>query len=119
MKSDEVFFPHIVRLMGLQRSLGDPAAVAAIGAAAGFYRGMEDLLADRDYLAGDYSYADIAFYMAQFFADRLGAPMPADLSRLLAWRERMTARAAVRQVATAMARYLVSVGGRKPSFIAL
>ena len=119
MKSDEVFFPHIVRLMGLQRSLGDPAAVAAIGAAAGFYREMDDLLADRDYLAGDCSYADIAFYMAQFFADRLGAPMLADLSRLLAWRERMTARPPVRQVATAMARYLVAIGGRKPSFIAL
>jgi hypothetical protein len=37
----------------------------------------------------------------------------------LAWRERTGARLAVRQVATAMARYLVSVGGRKPGFIAL
>jgi glutathione S-transferase len=81
---------------------------------------MEALLADgRAYLVGDFSYADIAFYMAQFFADRLGAPMPADAGRLLAWRERMTARPAVRQVATAMARYLVSVGGRKPGFIAV
>lgn len=119
MKSDEVFFPHIIRLMGLQRSLDDPAAVAAIGSATAYYREMEALLAGRDYLAGDYSYADIAFYMAQFFADRLGAPMPADLTRLPAWRKRLTARPAVQKVATAMARYLVSVGGRKPSFIAL
>jgi glutathione S-transferase len=119
MKSDEVFFPHIIRLMGLQRSLDDPVAVAVIGSATAFYVEMEALLADRDYLAGDYSYADIAFYMAQFFADRLGAPMPADLARLLAWRERLTARPAVQKVATAMARFLVSVGGRKPSFIAV
>ncbi len=120
MKSDEVFFPHIVRLMGLQHSLDDPAAVTAIGAAMGYDREIEALLADgRAYLVGDYSYADIAFYMAQFFADRLGAPMPDDVGRLLAWRQRMTARPAVRQVATAMARYLVSVGGRKPSFIAV
>jgi glutathione S-transferase len=120
MKSDEVFFPHIIRLMSLQRSLDDPAAVTAIGAATGFYREIESLLTDgRLYFAGDYSYADIAFYMAQFFADRLGAPMPSDVSRLLAWRERTGARLAVRQVATAMARYLVSVGGRKPGFIAL
>ena len=119
MKSDEVFFPHIIRLMGLQRSLDDPAAVAAIAGASAYYREMEALLEDRDYLAGDYSYADIAFYMAQFFADRLGAPMPADLTNLPAWRERVGAREPVRQVATAMARYLVSVGGRKPSFIAL
>lgn len=118
MKADEVFFPHIVRLMGLQRSLDDPAALTAIGAATAYDREMEGLLADgRPYLAGELSYADIAFYMAQFFADRLGAPMPADVGRLLAWRERMTARPAVRQVATAMARYLVSIGGRKPSFI--
>lgn len=120
MKSDEVFFPHIIRLMGLQRALDDPAAVAAIAAATAYYREMEALLADgRDGFAGDYSYADIAFYMAQFFADRLGAPMPADLTRLPAWRERLTARPAVRQVAAAMAGYLVSIGGRKPGFIAL
>ncbi|MBX3499858.1 MAG: glutathione S-transferase family protein [Alphaproteobacteria bacterium] len=120
MKSDEVFFPHIIRLMGLQRSLDEPAAVTAIAAAIAYDREMEALLADdREYLAGDFSYADIAFYMAQFFADRLGAPMPADVGRLLAWRERMTARPAVRQVATAMARFLVSVGGRKPGFIAV
>jgi len=120
MKSDEVFFPHIIRLMGLQRTLDDPAAVTAIGAATAYYREMEGLLADgRSCLAGDYSYADIAFYLAQFFADRLAAPMPADLGYLPAWRERMTTRPAVRQVATAMARFLVSVGGRKPSFITL
>jgi glutathione S-transferase len=120
MKSDEVFFPHIIRLMGLQRSLDDPAAIAAIGAATAYYRELDALLADgRAYLAGDYTYADIAFYMAQFFADRLGAPMPADLARLQAWRERTGARPAVRQVATAMARFLVSIGGRKPSFIAV
>ena len=120
MKSDEVFFPHIIRLMSLQRSLDDPAAVTAIGGATAFYREIESLLSDgRGFLAGDYSYADIAFYMAQFFADRLGAPMPADLNLLPAWRERVGARPAVRPVATAMARYLVSVGGRKPSFITL
>lgn len=118
MKSDEVFFPYIIRLMGLQRTMGDSAAVAAIGGATAYYREMEALLADgRAGLAGDYSYADIAFYMAQYFADRLGAPIPDDVSHLPAWRERLTARPAVRQVATAMARYLVSVGGRKPSFI--
>ena len=39
----------------------------------GYYREMDRLLADRDFLAGPYSFADIAFYMAQFFADRMSA----------------------------------------------
>jgi glutathione S-transferase len=120
MKSDEVFFPHIVGLMGLQRSLDDPVAATAIGAAMAYDREMEASLADgRPYLAGEFSYADIAFYMVQFFADRLGASIPDDVGHLLAWRARMTARPAVRQVATAMVRLLVSVGGRKPNFVAV
>ena len=32
-KSDEVYFPHIIRLMGLQKNLQDEAAVTAIDAA--------------------------------------------------------------------------------------
>jgi glutathione S-transferase len=36
LKSDEVYFPHIIRLMGLQETPGDPAAIAARDAAARF-----------------------------------------------------------------------------------
>jgi hypothetical protein len=38
---------------------------------------MEKGLQAREWLAGGYSYADIAFYMAQFFAARMGAAMGA------------------------------------------
>src|SRR5262245_39559980 len=41
LKSDEVYFPHIVRLMGLQARRDDPAAVEARDAAARFYDEME------------------------------------------------------------------------------
>ena len=41
MKSDEVYFPHVVRLMGLQERPDDPAAVAARDAAARYYVEME------------------------------------------------------------------------------
>src|SRR3546814_8554975 len=52
--SDEVYFPHIIRLMGLQQTPDDPAAVAARDGAAGFYGRIEGLLADgRAWLAGD------------------------------------------------------------------
>ena len=71
--SDEVFFPHVIRLMGLR---GDPDPVDAPEwqrARAGIerhYIWMNQLLQDREYMADQFSYADIAFYMAQFFAAR-------------------------------------------------
>lgn len=116
-KSDEVFFPPIVRLMGLQDRLDDPAAVAAGAASARYYEAMEEELGEAEFLAGTYSFADIAFYMAQLFAARMSAPMTQATPGLLAWRERMTARPAVRQVAGAMARFLLSHGRPLPDFM--
>jgi glutathione S-transferase len=116
-KSDEIYFPHIIRLMGLEKTPDDPAAVAAREAAAQYYREMERLLADQEYLAGDYSFADIAFYMAQLFGARKGAPMTGETPYLLAWRERMTARPAVAKVAGAMAAYLASIDRPVPDFL--
>lgn len=117
LKSDEVYFPHIIKLMGLQETPEDPAAVAARSAAARFYEEMESLLADREFLAGAYSYADIAFYMAQLFGVRMGAPMPEAAPRLRQWRDRMTARAAVRAVVGPMAAFLISQGRPIPDFL--
>jgi hypothetical protein len=37
---------------------------------------MEALLENREYLPGPYSFADIAFYMAQLFGDRMRADIP-------------------------------------------
>lgn len=116
-KSDEVYFLPIVRLMGLQATPDDPAAVEARAAALAFYDGMENAIADKEWLNGSYSYADIAFYMAHIFGDRMGAPMTDAHPRLQAWRDRMSARPAVRQVASAMGRYLLSQGRKLPAFL--
>ncbi len=115
--SDEIYFPHIVRLMGLEATPDDPAARAARAEAARYYRRMEHVLADRAFLADTYSYADIAFYMAQLFGARKGAPMTGETPNLLAWRDRMTARPAVRKVAGAMVAYLASIGEAVPDFL--
>jgi glutathione S-transferase len=117
-KSDEVYFPPIIRLMGLQATPDDPAAVEARAAALAFYDSMEKGMGDKEWLAGSYSYADIAFYMAQIFGDRMGAPMTDAHPKLQAWRDRMSARPAVRQVAGAMGRYLLSQGRKLPAFLA-
>lgn len=116
-RSDEIYFPHIIRLMGLEETPDDPAAKAARAAAAQYYREMEQILAGREFLAGVHSFADIAFYMAQIFGARKGAPMTGETPNLLAWRDRMTARPAVQKVAGAMARYLVSIGRPVPDFL--
>jgi glutathione S-transferase len=118
LKSDEVFFPPVIRLMGLQDRLDDPAALAAREACALFYAGMEGELDKGEYLAGAYSFADIAFYMAQVFAARMGAPMTEATPKLLNWRARMTQRPAVREVVGAMARFLKSHQRPLPGFMA-
>jgi len=104
--------------MGLQAAPDDPAAVEARAAALAFYDGLEKEIAGREWLADSYSYADIAFYMAQIFGERMGAPMTDAHPRLQAWRDRMSARPAVRKVAGAMGRYLLSQGRKLPAFLA-
>jgi len=117
-KSDEVYFPPIIRLMGLQQIPDDPAAVEARAAALACYDEMERTLGNKEWLAGSYSYADIAFYMAQLFGARMTAPMDERHPRLQAWRDRMSARPAVAKVAGAMGRYLLSQGRKLPPFLA-
>jgi glutathione S-transferase len=117
-KSDEVYFPPIIRLMGLQQTPDDPAAVEARAAATAYYDEMERRLGGHDWLADSYSYADIAFYMAQLFGARMTAPMGEAHPRLQAWRDRMSARPAVAKVAGAMGRYLLSQGRKLPPFLA-
>ncbi|MDP3762353.1 MAG: glutathione S-transferase family protein [Ramlibacter sp.] len=116
-QSDEVYFPHVVRLMGLQDKLGEEPAVAAIAAARRYYAKMESLLQGREFLAGPLTFADIAFYMAALFGERQGAPLTHETPRLLQWRERMTQRPAVRAVVGPMAAWLANAGRPVPAFM--
>ena len=116
-QSDEVYFPHVIKLMGLQDALATEPATNALEAANRFYADMETRLIS-DWLAGSYSFADIAFYMAALFGERQSAPLNANTPRLLAWRERMGQRASVRTVVRAMAAWLNNAGRPVPAFMA-
>ena len=116
-KSDEVFFPNVIRLFGLQHDMQSAPAVAACAACARYYEEMEGLLAAREYLAGPYSFADIAFYMAHVFADRKGAGMTDATPRLVDWRGRVGERPAVRAAVDPMMRFLASEGRGVPAFL--
>jgi len=117
LKSDEVYFPHIIRLMGLQEKRDDPAFAAACASAGAYYEEMNKLLAEREYLAGPYSFADIAFYMAQVFGARMGAPIDARSPDLIRWRDRVTARPAVETVLRPMMAFLAARGRGIPDFL--
>jgi glutathione S-transferase len=115
-QSDEVYFPHIIKLMGLQDALATEPAVAAIEGANRFYVEMEQRL-ESEWLAGSYSFADIAFYMAALFGERQSAPLTSGTPRLLAWRDRMGQRTPVRTVVSAMAQWLKAAGRPVPAFM--
>lgn len=116
-RSDEVFFPHIIRLMSLQDALQTEPAATAIEAASRYYTDMDQRLISGEWLAGSFSFADIAFYMASLFGERQGAPMTASTPRLLEWRERMGQRASVRIVVSAMAAWLRNADRPVPKFM--
>ena len=117
LQSDEVYFPHVIRLMGLQDAPADPVAIASRSGAARFYREMEHVLAGHEFLATTYSYADIAFFMAQVFGARMGADMTDETPLLLQWRTRMASRPAVRKVVCPMVAYLRATDRYIPDFM--
>ena len=119
--SDEVFFPHVIRLMALRGNpdpIDSPEWLRARSSIKHYYGRMNLVLAGREYLAGPFTYADIAFYMAQFFAARHTVPMTTDHPNLLAWRRRVAKRPAVTHVIEAMVSYLQSIGLPAPDFAA-
>jgi glutathione S-transferase len=101
LKSDEVFFPHVIRLMSLQDRLGEPPAQEAIFHLHRLYAEWESTLGSRDYLSESYSYADIAFF----------------IPGLLAWRTRVVSRAAVRPVVAQYVETLRSLNLAVPQFM--
>jgi glutathione S-transferase len=117
LKSDEVFFPHVIRLMGLEDRLEEPPAQEAIAQLHRYYGEMDTLLTERGYLCGEYTYADIAFFMAQLFAARKGAPMTDATPRLLDWRRRVAARPAVQPTLLLMTQTLTRQGRPVPQFM--
>lgn len=111
LKSDEVFFGDVQKLMPAQRAAADAEPVGdVVVRLEAFCEEMNQLLSTRDYLAGEFSYADIAFFPAQFFAGFLGAQIPDRCAHLLDWRTRMTARESVQSVMGAIAGYLTEQG---------
>jgi glutathione S-transferase len=112
LESDEVFFPHVVALFPHNRGQATAAQLDESRTAVGnAYARMAAAIGTQAFLAGEYSFADIAFFMAQSFATFIGVPMDPAHAALVAWRDRVSARPAVRQVLEPMMAYAVSQTG--------
>ncbi|HSZ74304.1 MAG TPA: glutathione S-transferase family protein [Rhizomicrobium sp.] len=96
LRSDEIFFGEVMKVINAS-SRTAPETLAAMAATNALYPEMEKFLMG-DYFAEEFSYADIAFYMAQFYAALLGMPMPDSVPKLVAWRNRVAARPSVQLV---------------------
>ena len=117
LKCDEVVFANIARLFGLEGKPQDPIAVDARAKAYQHYAEMEAQLDGRDYLAGQFSYTDIALFMAQFYGERKNAVMTDSTPRLLEWRKRVLRRPSVRKVIGRMGAWLKSEGRDLPAYV--
>jgi glutathione S-transferase len=116
LQSDEVFFSYVVLLMPNQRAnAGEAAVKEAVESLHRYYGRMDEVLTGKDYLTGDFSYADIAFYMAQFFATFLGEPWRDGHPNMDAWKRRVGGRKSVSAVAGTMAKYLTDLGIPAPA----
>ena len=99
--ADEVLFPQVFELIrevfykpaGGDRD--DAAVTRALAGIAAHYDALERAIGDREFLCGDYSVADIGYFMTISFAGNLGAPLGDEHPRLGAWYDRVRARPAV------------------------
>lgn len=117
LKCDDIVFMNIVRLFGLEDKPQDPTAVDARAKAHQHYAEMDARLENQEFLAGPFSYADIALFMTQFYGERKGAVMTESTPRLLVWRNRMLQRPAIRKVIGRMGAWLKSEGRASPAYI--
>ncbi len=104
--------------MGVQRDIDGADAPAAKPGPGAFCCEIDAQLADAQYLCAEFTFADIAFYMAQLFGERLGAPLDGSTPKLLAWRARLSARPSVRAVVKPMMEFLAANGRPVPAFLA-
>lgn len=109
--SDEIFFANVRELMpkNLQgKSASDIADIKQN--IAQDYALANRCLAEGEFLVNEFSYADIAFYSALFFASFIAVEPDKNLSFLSSWREEMSKRSSIQTTIGAMVEYLAGHG---------
>ena len=81
--------PFTAALLTQHKDFGESNRASTVAVLAWLDRELSD---GRDYLAGDYSMADIVGQTTLDFADFIGLESPAELTHVAAWRARLAAR---------------------------
>ncbi len=115
LKADEVYFQDFKTLMAAAGNTATPVAQLAIESMRNYYAAMDGVLASREWLAGRYSYADIAFFCGSWFASILGGAPGPEFPHLEGWRKRMIARPAVGATMSSVSAFLERNGIPAPS----
>lgn len=105
--SDEIFFLAALKLR--DRSLSNDELRSAARLVHGRLDELESHLSGRDYVAGDYGFADIALFMTELFSMLFGLRRK-ERPNIAAWRARLLERPAVRGIVEPMARYADDIG---------
>lgn len=109
--SDEIFFANVIALMPKNLEGKSPSDVARIKQKiADDYALANQWLADGKFLVNEFSYADIAFYSALFFASFIAIAPDKELSYLSSWRQEMSKRNSIQRTIGAMVEYLAGYG---------
>ena len=111
LEADEVMFAAVQAVMPHRRGgFSDREREDGLNILRERYRVRNRELESRDYLAGQFSYADIALFGVDFYARFLRRAPTEPLPGLDRWRSRMTARASIAQVFGRMCDFLGKAG---------
>lgn len=106
--SDEILFPSVFTLIREVFYKSDATTrdaeqiAAAKQAIAAHQEGLDRELVGREFLCGQFTVADIAYFLTLMFAASLGVPVDGGLANLSAWQGRMLTRPAVLREAQGM-----------------
>jgi glutathione S-transferase len=99
--ADEILFPRVFELISEVFYKPDPAArdaeriANATATITAEHQRLDRDLAGREFFCGQFTVADIAYFLTLMFASSLGVPPDAALQNLAGWQARMAARPTV------------------------
>ncbi len=111
LMADEIYFPHVIELRPIRLPpLSEESADAHRKAVRVFQGEIDARLDGRDYIVGEFSYADIGVFAVSFWADFFGVGADPTHRRFSAWYRRVAERPSAAAVIDRVRAYFKSIG---------